>query len=835
MPVQYRAAAGSSQSTITTAAPSKPTGTVTGDLMIAVQVSDSRGNLTAMTAPSGWSLLAQFSGVSRIPYVKVWSKVATASEPTSYSFPDSTSAACSAGIITLYDQDVTAPIAVIPTGNQSNVNTTSHTAPSVGGVKDGMLIVAACAETNGTTRSYTPPAGMTERLDTAQSTGGYTALEISTLALGAHGATGTKTATCSGSTAYVALAIVVAPRGGTAITALGVSSAVGGERGRFGTVTTALSTGAAPTGEHVSSGPTTAGLAVASASVGGMNQTGTAATVLGLTTVTIRQYPTFHALALTSTVTGSKAVPVDVLTTVDAAPTFDTVHTSGSHVEHALAVADAPVFARHTIAAAAVSTALDLRFDQVVHVGGGIEFPPDNYEIATKQYVPDTGRALRFIAQDIVSGIIRAWDVPFTSVEITYTLSGPTVLRATLGPEYREAEEMRLDAWATWIHVEQAGRIRASLIVQPLAVTGQDLEVEAVGFTAYPSGIPFMGDLRAIEIDPAEVVRRIWAHLQSFPDGKLGVTLDATATPLKLGKPVTYTDTDKTVSITKTANAEHTGTDIVRIESGRVSTALFTRLSTTNPVDNSSGTPTVYPTVSDVVTAKAAVNDNSTTVAQIVTKNDEQPYELTWWNERDCGDEINTLARAVPFDFTERTEWNADRTGVLRHISIGYPRLGTKRFDLRFAEDENLLEAVFARETPDHYASQVIVRGSGEGRDSIRGYAGGRSPRRLRRVVAVTDQSVKDAIAANALAADEMRRRLSVTSISEIVVDTTHDNAPLGSWSLGDDILITARIPYIGNISMWHRIIAYTWAPDSDRARLTVRRSDQFAYGRVVQ
>lgn len=825
-----------SQVAATTCVASKPTGTVADDLMIAVQVSDAAGNLAAMTAPSGWDLLAQFSGASRTPYVKVWQKVATASEPSSYSFPDSASARCSVGIITLYDQDRTVPLAVTPVANQSNVNTTSHTAPSVNGVAGGMLVVAACADTNGTTRSYTPPSGMTERIDTAQSTSGYTALEISTLALGASGATGTKTATCSGSTAYVALALVVAPRGGTATTVLGVSSAVGGERGRFGAVTTALTTGGAPLGQHVSSGPTTAGLAVASTPVGSKRRTASSTTALDLTTVTIRQYPTFHQLGLTSAVTGTKAVPVQVATNVNAAPTFATVHTSGSHCVQALGVIDVPVFARHVITPVNVTTALDLTFGSVVHQGGGTEPPPIVYDSAVRAYVPDTGRPLRFIAQDIVSGIIRNWDVPFTNVEITYTLSGPTVLRATLGPEYREAEEMRFDAWATWIHVEQNGRIRASLIVQPLAVTGQDLEVEAVGFTAYPNGIPFMGEMVEINIDPAEVVRRIWAHLQSFPDAKLGVTLDATATPIKLGTPVTYENTETgSVVITKTANTEHTATDIVRIEQGRISQSVYTRLALTYTPDTSSGTPTIYPTIGDVVAAKAALNDNTSTTARVVKKIDAKPYELAWWNERDCGDEINTLARAVPFDFAERADWNADCTHVLRHIQIGYPRLGTKRFDLRFAEDENLLEAVFARETPDTYASQVIVRGSGEGRDSVRGYAGGRSPRRLRRVVAVTDQAVKDALAANALAADELRRRLSVTSISEIVVDTTHDNAPIGSWALGDDILITARIPYIGDLSLWHRIIAYTWSPDSDRARLTVRRSDQFAYGRVVQ
>jgi hypothetical protein len=174
------------------------------------------------------------------------------------------------------------------------------------------------------------------------------------------------------------------------------------------------------------------------------------------------------------------------------------------------------------------------------------------------------------------------------------------------------------------------------------------------------------------------------------------------------------------------------------------------------------------------------------------------------------------------------------RLEVQQHITIGYPRLGTKRFDLRFAEDENLFAAVLVRESPSFYASQVIVRGAGEGRASIRAQAGGNHSGRVRRVTSLTDKTITTRERAGALAVEELYRRLAAYTISEISIDATHDNAPMGSFTVGDDILIQANLPYYGEVALWHRILAYTWRPDANEVTLSLRRSEQFVYGRVL-
>lgn len=557
---------------------------------------------------------------------------------------------------------------------------------------------------------------------------------------------------------------------------------------------------------------------------------------------------TTTGLGLTSTVTGQKNVASTRTTTMMLFNARTGVHRNSQTVTTALNVAKANATSsvRHN-----VNTTLELSLDNFVFhfEAGGRLSPPPEFELVSPQYIPPSGRGLRFIVQDTVSGEFKDWDLPLTNVELTYTLSGPTLLKARLGPEYPEAREYQLDAWSTWIHVEQDGLIRASVIVQPLAVDGEDLIIDGIGVTGYPAGIPYMSQLQEILIDPAEIIRRIWSHLQTYPDGNMGVTVSNTATPLRLGDPERWEfdiDADgvqkvKDVPGKPTLDGQGQPEDmksvieddtLVMVKQNEAFSGTWAGLQqlgyTAKTYQN---IQVMYPKVGDLYRAKVFGKQYATQTLPVVKYVAAKPYELVWWDEKDCGSEIDSLAAAAPIDYVEVCTWNAGRTLVDHHVQLGFPRLGTRRFDLRFVEDENLMEAVFARETPDQYASQVIVRGSGEGRDSIRGYAGGRNPRRLRRVVAVTDQTVTNATQANAVARAELTRRLAVTSVESITVDANHPNAPIGSFAVGDDILIQAQIPYIGTLKLWHRITSITWAPDDGFAKLAVRRSDQFNYG----
>lgn len=396
---------------------------------------------------------------------------------------------------------------------------------------------------------------------------------------------------------------------------------------------------------------------------------------------------------------------------------------------------------------------------------------PPGVELLAAPYIPPERRGLRFIVRNIIDGRVVDWDLPLVEPEITWTLSGPTVIRGSIEPENRDIVEERIDAWATWLDVEENGIIRASGIVQPVSIDDERFEIEAVGVAAYPQGMPFMSELSEVELDAMEAVRRIWAHLLAYPDAvPLNIELSQITCGLLLGTPA-YPKTDA---------------------SGYV-------------VTDASGNAEME---------------------------DAKPYELNWWSDIDCGREIDQLAQTVPFDYVERPRWSQDRDYVVHRIELGFPRAGSLRDDLRFVLDENMVAAFVVREQPGTYASQIIVRGAGEGRDGVRGYAGTRSPRRLRRVTVVTDKAVMTSSRADARAADELRRRQSVLTVGEIVVHDWHPNAPIGSFDVGDDIVIQAPVSYLGDVKLVHRITAFTWSPDLGTISLTLARSDDFYYGR---
>lgn len=530
-------------------------------------------------------------------------------------------------------------------------------------------------------------------------------------------------------------------------------------------------------------------------------------------------------------------------------------------------------------------TELRLQSTMSAHLaGGGAYTVTDGF---TQQYQP-TLRPFRVIFQDILSGRFLNWEVPLAEIEVGYALTGPTLIRGRIGPEDNDAV-LGIDAWATWVHIEEDGQIRASGILQPLAVEGDDLVIEAMGVAGYGYGQAYDSYFSAIEQDPAEIIRQLFTYLQSYPDALLGITVSGTSTPRLLGDPpkvklnldeteavkyvkllqagvddVTSVDYSAVTSKPVVLPRESDGQPFVRVNQDDVPPKMFIALydmgyelyeSTTTgkfalvpSLYDYSLTVTGYvakyldTTISKTVTVGTGTTATTKTVDVPVREYyipdwslvDAVPYELAWYNEVDTGREIENLAKQTPLDFVEAPRWSDDMLWVDQHIEMGYPRLGRKRDDLRFAEGENILDAVVLRERPDAWASEVFVRGAGEGSRAIRARAGNPDPHRIRRTTAITDRTITDEDRAQVVANDEKRRKSSPFTISEIVVDANHDNAPLGSFTMGDDILVHARVPYFGTVAMWLRIIGYAWRPGTDDVTIQLRRSEQFAYGRIV-
>jgi len=456
-------------------------------------------------------------------------------------------------------------------------------------------------------------------------------------------------------------------------------------------------------------------------------------------------------------------------------------------------------------------------------IQGDHDISPPDIDLLTAPPPPVPPPPLRFIAQDIRTHRYLTWELPLIDVSITWALSGPTMLTASLHPESKTLRELGITAWATWIHVEQGGQLLASLIWQPTKIDGEDYTVTAMGFSGYAQGMPYFSEDKFVVTDACDVMRRIWGHLQTFPDARLGVRLSNTMSGLKLGIPSRQELTDEGF--------------LVWVEPGTEEKAPTRELGEDEDV-----VITGYQYDTSFVPADLMVTYNDGAIYRFKPKIVEAvPYTLSWYSDTDCGQEFDNLARTARVEYRETVRWATEGDIAIipkteRMIELAYPRMGRKRFDLRCAQDENMLAAIPLEESagPAGYASQVMTRGVGDGREAVRGYAGAADPKRVRRVAIVSDSTIITTAGATAYSQDELLRRRAAITVGQAIIMDWHPNAPLGSYMVGDEFLITGFVPWGGYIEFWHRIIAYTWEPAKNLVTLTTRRAEQFGYGRPV-
>ena len=379
---------------------------------------------------------------------------------------------------------------------------------------------------------------------------------------------------------------------------------------------------------------------------------------------------------------------------------------------------------------------------------------------------PPEDHPFRLIAQRILDGEIVEWELPVDEdFEYTVQLSGPTVMQGSFSPEQIAVQELGLDGYAYWLHVEIGQEIRASAIMLPPQYEGSTMAFSAEGVAAAPHYTTYDAIYSQLQVDPLSVVRTLWNYVQSQPQSDYGVVLSQNSSPVRLGK---------------LASTETTTTT------------------------NEDGTTT-------------------TNTREIPA----EPYELNWWDAKNVGEEIDTLSGQTPFDYIERHRWNTERTDVEHFVDLGYPRLGVTRDNLLFNE-ENILEVVPVQEPEDTYASAVLVIGAGDGADTIRAFRSEPFADRVRKQVVVTDKSITSQQMADARATQELAlRRGRMFEIGELTVDAYHTNAPIGSYSVGDDIQVQVEVSWLMVMhTAWYRITSIQNRPSSDRIRLGLARSD---------
>ncbi|QKW31413.1 hypothetical protein HUT11_35190 (plasmid) [Streptomyces seoulensis] len=224
--------------------------------------------------------------------------------------------------------------------------------------------------------------------------------------------------------------------------------------------------------------------------------------------------------------------------------------------------------------------------------------------------------------------------------------------------------------------------------------------------------------------------------------------------------------------------------------------------------------------------------DSTTSKSTVGTP--QEPYTSDSWDTNALGDKMDDLVSgdATP-DYTCTTSWNADQTGVVKRVRLGWPRLGARRTDISFSSGVNIIEDPEVALAGDDYAQVVIAAGAGDGSAKLRQISAVRNGRlRLEAAVDAPELNGNDTLKARANAERTWRQVLG--SIDQITIRNT-SAAPFGSWQVGDDVYTrvhNAWTDYTG----WCRITGWTMKPAAaggPQAVIDLKPSAMYQYGGV--
>lgn len=366
------------------------------------------------------------------------------------------------------------------------------------------------------------------------------------------------------------------------------------------------------------------------------------------------------------------------------------------------------------------------------------------------------------------------YNIPLQNALITEELSGPGAVTGTIAPRIaalRDDDGLPVfKPWSTALYAENGSSIYGGGILVDVNEQGQELSLDTVGFTGYAKDQFYRGnmtDVEGIDVDPLDMFRLIFNHLQNQRDGNLGLILDDTKSPVRIGDPRTKTVIEK-----------------VKDKDGKM-------------VDK-----------------------------EVKVDTGLEPYELAYFKTFDLGQEIDDLALTTPFEYRTAHRWTGD---TMEHrVLLGYPRLGRRRHDLRFVVGENIYTIPPMDTLGANYASDVLLLGAGEGRKMVRSDVMTVDTGRLRRAIVVEDKNERNKDRANKKAQAEVNYRKGKADLSEVVIEN-HPNAALATYNVGDDIPIDTTGGWSDDQQFWSRIMRRTINPETGTVTLSVVSAEKVA------
>lgn len=131
-------------------------------------------------------------------------------------------------------------------------------------------------------------------------------------------------------------------------------------------------------------------------------------------------------------------------------------------------------------------------------------------------------------------------ELPLSDVSLTSNLSATDELTATCSPALAAMKDSAgnpiFTEYGTAIWAEDDGDIKGGGIVVHSSAAGPKWSLQCTGLHGYAYGMPYTDSWFGVEIDPFDVYREVWRHLQAKEGGNLGLSIPQTIkTGLKIG------------------------------------------------------------------------------------------------------------------------------------------------------------------------------------------------------------------------------------------------------------------------------------------------------------
>lgn len=173
--IAFRNSSGTSNASSTSIVISKPTGTVSGDVLLAIIDGN---NTPVITPPSGWTLVDSVN-TTVTAVISIYSKVASGSEPSTYTWTLDSAQRNSGAISSFSGVNNSTSIdqeANLPDGDLDFF----FTSPNVINTNANEMVVSLISFDDSLSRTWTQPSGMTLAIDTASPSGSAIAYNIQT-------------------------------------------------------------------------------------------------------------------------------------------------------------------------------------------------------------------------------------------------------------------------------------------------------------------------------------------------------------------------------------------------------------------------------------------------------------------------------------------------------------------------------------------------------------------------------------------------------------------------------------------------------------------------------